>query len=365
MCIGYRLGADAGVLWFEYEPGAPVGNSVHALRTLIERAGVVVAFNAKFELHWLRRFGILVDKPIWDTQLYEFIVSGQNPAMPSLEGVCKKYSLGEKYTEIEELWAMNLDARLIARETYVNRVTSDVELTLRLYAFQQEDQRKRSSQFINLIQLEMLDLRALEEMEYNGQLYNKNKAIDLATECRTESKTLSTNLDALVPNAPINWNSTLHKSAVLYGGLIEWSEREEIGQYKTGTKAGTPRYRIIDKSQTLERLCTPPEGSNLDREGYYSTAEPILRAISTGGRGKQIISLLLRRQELEKLIGTYYSGIPELIEEMGWTDNIVHGQFNQTVAVTGRLSSSKPNLQNQPELSKRLFITRFDDNSSR
>lgn len=359
MCVGYSDSFDAGVLWFEYDAGAPVGDSVHALRTLIERADIVVAFNAKFELHWLRRFGIVIKKPVWDPQVYEFVVSGQTPPFPSLEGVCKKYGLGEKYTEIEELWAKNLDARLISRESYIERVTSDVELTSRLYTFQQEDQRKRSAKFQNLIQLEMLDLRVLEEMEHNGQLYDKNKAKELGEKAQSEIDIITAELDSLVPDAPINWNSTLHKSAVLYGGTIEWTEREQIGFYKTGKAAGQPRFKIVPRSVSLERLLEPSKDAALDREGYWSTAEDVLKSLRPKGKAKQIVALLQKRQELEKLVGTYYKGIVDLIDEMGWTDGIVHGQFNQTVAITGRLSSSKPNLQNQPELNKRLFITRF------
>ena len=358
-CVGYSSGDSKGVLWFEYERGKPLGESVDTLRRLIDRCTVVVAFNAKFELHWLRRYGIVVNKPVWDCQVYEFIVSGQSPPFPSLEGVCKKYGLGEKYTEIEELWAKNLDARLIPRETYVSRVMSDVELTSNLYAFQQQDNRKRSSQFQNLIQLEMLDLRVLEEMEHNGQKYDKNKAIELAQVAQLEINDLTAELDRLVPDAPINWNSVFHKSAALYGGVIEWSEREQIGVYASGARIGEPRYRVHDKRADLPRRINPPDSGKLDKDGYWSTSADVLKSLPARGDAKQIIEILLRRQELEKLVGTYYNGIPELMDEMGWTDGIVHGQFNQTVAITGRLSSSKPNLQNQPERNKKLFISRF------
>lgn len=360
ICLGYSLGSETGVLWFEYEPNKPVGHEVQAVRALLARAKVLVAFNAKFELHWLKRFGIDVTIPVWDCQIYEFVASSQTPSMPSLEGVCEKYSLGEKYTEIEELWAKNLDARLIPRETYVSRVMSDVRLTSRLYDFQQEDYKRRSSKFQNLIQLEMLDLRALQEMEYNGQKYNNNRAIELASESQSEIDRITSQLNELVPNTPINWNSTLHKSAVLYGGAIEWTEREVIGEYKTGARVGEPRYRIIDRSVSLPTLVEPIDEQKLDREGYWSTAEDVLLSLPAKGKAKEIIDLLVRRQELEKLVGTYYNGIPELMSEMGWKDGTVHGMFNQTVAVTGRLSSSKPNLQNQPEANKRLFMTRFN-----
>jgi DNA polymerase I-like protein with 3'-5' exonuclease and polymerase domains len=47
------------------------------------------------------------------------------------------------------------------------------------------------------------------------------------------------------------------------------------------------------------------------------------------------------------------------MEEMEWGD-YVHGSYNQVVARTGRLSSNKPNMQNNPEVVDRMFISRFE-----
>ncbi len=57
-----------------------------------------------------------------------------------------------------------------------------------------------------------------------------------------------------------------------------------------------------------------------------------------------IISEILEYRSISKLNSTYIEGIRPYIA----TDGRVHTQFNQTVAVTGRLSSNEPNLQNIP-----------------
>ena len=44
---------------------------------------------------------------------------------------------------------------------------------------------------------------------------------------------------------------------------------------------------------------------------------------------------------------------------MNWETNVLHGQLNQCVARTGRLSSSKPNLQNFDGEIKQLFGSRY------
>ena len=53
---------------------------------------------------------------------------------------------------------------------------------------------------------------------------------------------------------------------------------------------------------------------------------------------------MLEHRELDKLDGTYVSVLPKLADD----DGRIHTRFNQTVAATGRLSSSDPNLQNIP-----------------
>jgi DNA polymerase-1 len=74
-----------------------------------------------------------------------------------------------------------------------------------------------------------------------------------------------------------------------------------------------------------------------------STDESVLSELAA--RGHEIPRLILEYRELDKLDGTYVSKLPALVHpETGR----IHTTFNQTVAATGRLSSSDPNLQNIP-----------------
>lgn len=57
-----------------------------------------------------------------------------------------------------------------------------------------------------------------------------------------------------------------------------------------------------------------------------------------------IVDAVLLHRQLAKLKGTYVDGLAPLVAE----DGRLHTHFNQTVAATGRLSSSEPNLQNIP-----------------
>lgn len=90
---------------------------------------------------------------------------------------------------------------------------------------------------------------------------------------------------------------------------------------------------------------------------FERLALPVIKRTKTGpstdasvlaelaGQGHRVPVALLEYRELEKLRGTYVDALPALVSpETGR----IHTSFNQTVAATGRLSSSDPNLQNIP-----------------
>ncbi|MEO7218024.1 MAG: DNA polymerase I [Gemmatimonadaceae bacterium] len=100
-------------------------------------------------------------------------------------------------------------------------------------------------------------------------------------------------------------------------------------------------------------------GSNVQlREILFNRLNlPVLKKTSTGAstdasvlqelsdQGHRLPSLLMEYRELAKLESTYLDALPRLVNPR---DNRLHTSFNQTVASTGRLSSSDPNLQNIP-----------------
>ena len=76
------------------------------------------------------------------------------------------------------------------------------------------------------------------------------------------------------------------------------------------------------------------------RSGFYSTNAKVLSDLSYD----PLVADVLDYRERAKIKSTYLDALPELIKG----DGRIHSTFNQTVAATGRLSSSEPNLQNIP-----------------
>src|SRR3989338_1214583 len=91
----------------------------------------------------------------------------------------------------------------------------------------------------------------------------------------------------------------------------------------------------------------------------YSTNEEVLEKLSLT---YPIAASLIEHRRLNKLKNTY---IAPLIEQVKANQGVLHTQFNQTVAATGRLSSSSPNLQSIPQKGefsenlRRAFISSF------
>jgi len=113
-------------------------------------------------------------------------------------------------------------------------------------------------------------------------------------------------------------------------------------------------WKLADESfalgspQQLGRILFEKLGLTPGRKGKtgYSTDTRVLRAIRSE---HEIVPVIEEWRELTKLVNTYLGPLPLLISE---ADGRLHTTFNQTVAPTGRLSTSNPNLQAIPVRSK-------------
>lgn len=300
---------------------------------------LVVGFNLKFDLHWSRRLGYTMPRQIWDCQLAEFILSGQTIRYPSLEGVSQSYGLGDKEHVIEEqYWSQGIDTDAITPDVLSRYCKRDIELTYQIY-LRQKERFAENPKLLRLFKLQCEDLLVLLEMEANGQVYDEQLCDKRSQEIEREITTIKGSLSSFYPDIPINFGSGDQLSVFLYGGSIPYEVTEHVGFYKNGK----PKYKKVEKQHVLPRLVEPIKGSALKKEGFFKTDEGTLRKLK-GANAKKFVGPLLRLAELDKLNSTYYKGLPEKARELNWPEGMVHGQFNQCVAATGRLSSSNPKL---------------------
>lgn len=345
-------------------------NFLTPLRNAMEKATLVIGFNLKFDLHWASRYGI---KPpdgcrVWDCQIAEFIITGQKGSYPSLDDCCAKYDLGKKDDKIAEYWKLGIDTEFIPREELEIYNNLDVELTYRLYLAQRA---VMSPAQVKLCVIMGLDLLVLQSMEENGVKFDVELCKQKALETEATLKALTEELLTYAPCPDINLDSGQQLSCLLYGGKFEIDYiTEEPAVYKSGPKKGQEYIKNVHNvvvytcPQLFEPL--PKSETKLKKKlgdetiTIYVTNEDTLKQLKARDKWrKRLIELLLQRAELAKLLDTYYGKLPELLGKMEWGEYL-HGQYNQCVAATGRLSSSAPNMQNFSGDVDKLLISRYE-----
>lgn len=324
---------------------------------MVDNYDLVVGFNFKYDLHWFEKHGVDFSKTtIWDVQIAEFILSHQTHKFPSLNETCLKYGVPTKLDVVKtEYWDKGIQTDMVPWPILKEYAAHDAFVTLQCYHAQV---KLMTAAQRRLCQLMCMDLYVLKEMEATGLPYDEELCAKRAQEVDDKISKIKVQLTTIYPNVPINFGSGDHLSAFLYGGIVKEDGKEHIGFYKTGEKAGQPKYKNIVIEHVLPKLYEPLKGSKLQKEGMYATDEGTLRKLK--GK-KNVVNLLLELSKLEKLNGTYYKGLVALREKMHWPVGVLHGQFNQTTAGTGRLSSSKPNLQNFATELQDIFVSRYND----
>ena len=341
----------------------PYRNKLDEVQKQIDKVEILVGFNLKFDLHWIRKYGInFVGKRIWDCQLVHFILTGQQYPYPSLNSVSSYYDLGSKLDVVAtEYWGNKIDTPNIPKDLLEEYLIQDLQLTQKVYEKQMEEFAVSTKAMQRLISLHNQDLLILQEMEFNGLLFDENRSNILAKELETQIQVMDKILFEYHDLVEFNPNSTEHVSSLLYGGTIKVRRREVIGVFKTGTRMGQQKERWVEHEITFPRLINPIKGSELAKEGFFSTDDQTLKSLKTRSKyGKDLVEVLLKRATLEKRLTAYYRGLVDLRKEMNWHEGRLYGQLNQCVARTGRLSSSKPNLQNFDGEIKTLFGSRYE-----
>ncbi|HSB03396.1 MAG TPA: DNA polymerase I, partial [Anaerolineales bacterium] len=266
-----------------------------------------IAHNAKYDYIVLARHGLRVSPLTFDTMLAEFIIDpgSHNMGLKNLAFA----KLGEEMTHIEELIGKGkkqITMDEVAIESAAPYAVADAEFTLRLLPIQIEGlQRVNGEKLLYEIDLPLTPV--LADMEMAGI------SLDIPFFEET-GKRLEKRMNEIEKQVfesvgkPFNLNSTQQLSDVLFNRL------------------------------GLE----PPDRGNKTASGHFSTSAGVLDLL----RGKHpVVDLVLEHRELSKLKSTYVDALQAALNS---ETGCVHTSYSQIGAVTGRLSSSDPNLQNIP-----------------
>ena len=327
--------------------------------------GTLVGNNFKSDIHHLRQKGwgfrefVARGGTIWSCDIAEYVLTAQEHKFPSLDDMALKYGGTLKDTRLKELWDAGVQTEDMDKDMLGSYLEGDLLNTEKVYLAQLEAAKKSGQ--LPLIEAMMEAALAVAEIEWNGMPVDLRE-LDTQTVrlngLRAEAAVAALgHLDALSAPTPWNLNSNAQISAALFGGTIKWDEKVEAGVFKGGQKAGQPKFKKEERSLTLPRQYEPEAHWETAKEGVWSVADNVLEALAARGSG--LARDLRKYRELDKEYGTYAESLPGLI----FPDGRVHPNLHQTSTNTGRMSSSEPNLQNQPTGSeiKRVFGSRFPE----
>ncbi len=264
-----------------------------------------VGQNIKYDLLVLRRYQVEVKGPLFDNMIAHYLL---NPEIRHGMDYMAETYLNYRTIRIEELIGPKGKNQKSMRDADPDAVkdyaAEDADITLRLKnILGKEIQESGLDPLFH--EVEMPLTRVLADMEWSGVRLDLEALDELST---------------------------------LYTGELEKVEREIIEMAGIDFNVNSPK-------QTGEVLFDHMKISSNPKKtktGQYRTNEEELMKIR---RLHPIVDKILEQRGLKKLLGTYINAFPLLVNP---NSGKIHTSFNQTVAATGRLSSSDPNLQNIP-----------------
>ncbi len=311
--VGISLATEPGKGW--YVPvghlearNLPLEQVLGALRGPLTHPEIKkIAHNAKYDYLVLMRHGLKVSPLSFDTMIAEWLVdpNSRNLGLKNLVFV----RLNEEMTHIEELIGKGKNQLSMAQvpvEAVASYAAADAETCLRLMPqLQAELKRDQLTPLMNDIEMPLIPV--LAEMEMTGVRLDLDFFHQLSKELTSRLAEIEKEVFIQV-GKPFNLNSTQQLSDVLFTQL----------------------------------KLTPPNPKDKTKSGHYSTAASVLEEM----RGQHpVLDLILEHRELAKLKSTYVDALPAAVDA---NTGRVHTSYSQTGAVTGRLSSINPNLQNIP-----------------
>jgi DNA polymerase-1 len=298
--VGHRVDASGE----EPGPQLPVAEALDILRpALTDPATGKVGHNAKFDMITLARHGVWVEGLRYDTMIAAYLL---NPGRRGLGLKDMAFELlGVIMTPITDLIGTGKQQITMAQvpmRDAAEYAGADADMTLRLYyALEPQLRARELDALMNDVETPLVPV--LARMEIAGILLDPEFLRRLGGELDTQLRALETDIYDAVGHQ-FNVNSTKQLGDVLFAELKLPASRR--------TKTG---YSV--DAESLENL-----------RGMHAAVDN-----------------LLEYRQLSKLKSTYVDGLLQLMEP---DTHRVHTSFNQTIASTGRLSSSNPNLQNIP-----------------
>ena len=279
---------------------------LHEFKAIFENEHIEkIGQNIKFDLLMLQQYGINLKGKLFDTMIAHYLVQPElRHGMDYLAEIYLKYRTIHYEDLVGTKGKNQIDIRFVDVDKLCNYAAEDADITFRLKQILEKELKENGLENL-FYEIEMPLLKVLAIMEHTGVRID-SEALKQSSEILTEEM--------------FKLEKEIHQ---MIGFEFNVSSPAQVGEILFD------RLKLDDKAKKT-------------KTGQYSTAEDVLEKI----RSKHpIIGKVLDYRGLKKLLSTYIDALPLLINPV---TGKVHTSYNQTVAATGRLSSTNPNLQNIP-----------------
>lgn len=294
--VGHEM-MDAG-------PQLPLEDVLAEVSPLLESTDIEkIGQNIKYDIAVLKEAGYEVRGPLFDTMLASYLLLSSRRSH-GMDHLAQEYFgvTTIKYADLCGKGAKEIPFSHVPVEAAAPYACQDADITFRL-ATEMSPQLEKDGLMDLFEELEVPLLRVLLDMERAGIRLDREFLRNMGKELEARLDQMTSDIYGLA-GEEFNINSTKQLRVILFEKL----NLPVIKKTKTGPSTD------ID---TLERL---------------APQHPLPHEI-------------LNFRQLSKLKSTYVDTLPELVNVR---TGRIHARFNQTVAATGRLSGSDPNLQNIP-----------------
>ncbi|HHS14361.1 MAG TPA: DNA polymerase I [bacterium] len=289
--------------------GDPAGAVLERLRSVFENPEVKkFGQNIKYDMLVLRQYDVDLQGIDFDTMIAAYLI---NPSARqfNIDALALEYLHEKKIPTRELIGSGKKQCRMdeVPLEKTAEYACEDADVAYRLRGILEP--KIQSLEMKSLLQdLEIPLIRVLVEMEHVGVSLDTELLKSMSTDMEKEIRSVECEIYDLA-GEKFNINSTQQLGTILYEKL----KVHELSGFRRPKKTKTG----------------------------YATDVSVLETLN----GHELPGKILEYRQLMKLKSTYVDALPRLVNVK---TGRVHASFNQTVAATGRLSSSDPNLQNIP-----------------
>ncbi|WP_309721218.1 DNA polymerase I [Armatimonas sp.] len=270
----------------------------HAL--LADPAIGKMTYDGRTDLTILQRHGFAVSSLAFDTELAAYLLfAGQRATYP-LRDIAQNHAGRELPPALEKKERATLDTMTVFERDKQLAIASAEAIFALQEVLEPRLEKDKLSELLQTLELPLVPV--LAEMERTGLLLD---------------------------------TALLGKIAGEMGGQVATLEKAIHAEAGVVFAVNSPKQLAEVLFETLKL----PSGKKT--KTGYSTDADVLEPLALEHK---IVAEVLQYRELAKLKSTYADALPALVR----SDGRVHTSLNQTVAATGRLSSSNPNLQNIP-----------------